>query len=170
MDCNCARPRKSGAEVHQDCSPGPCYRPQEGEVKASSGHVSCGALLPATLAAPAPSLLSSVRNSSFRRKKPSHHTRRPPPSRPISMFSSLKSLITTPLSWFVNTGDSFKTNDTTSKCKLIHNPAHLYNNEGDKQDAPLAYRVKHICLNSPERVNTLPTAPTPYLDPPTPSL
>src|SRR5258708_32286618 len=147
MDCNCARPRKSGAEVHQDCSPGPCYCPREGEVKASSGHVSCGALLPATLAAPAPSLSSSVRNSSFHRKKPSHHTRRPPPSRPISMFSSLKSLITTPLSWFVNTGDLFKTDDTPSRCKPIHNPANIYDDEGYNQDAPPPSTVKGTRLN-----------------------
>src|SRR5258708_34242212 len=139
MDCNCMRPRKSGAEVPQDCSLGPCYCPREGKIKARSSHVSCGALPPVTLVAPALSSLS-VRNSSFHHKKPSHHTRRPPPSCPISMFSSLKSLITTPLSWFVNTGDSFKTNDTTSKCKLIHNPAHIYDDEGDKQDAPSAYR------------------------------
>ena len=86
------------------------------------------------------------------------------------MFSSLKSLVTTPLSWFVNADDSFETDDTTSKRKLIHNPAHLYDDEGDKQDAPSAYRVKRIRLDSPERVDTLPAAPTPYLDPPTPSL
>src|SRR5258708_439328 len=80
---------------------------------------------PATLAAPSPS--SSVRLSGFRRKKPSHHTRRPPPSRSISMFSSLKSLVTTPLSWFVNaTDDSFETDDTPGKRKLIHTPANLY--------------------------------------------
>jgi nucleoporin NUP1 len=126
---------------------------------------------PATLAAPSPS--SSVRLSGFRRKKSSHHTRRPPPSRSISMFSSLKSLVTTPLSWFVNdTDDSFETDDTPGKRKLIHSPANLYDDEGDKQDTYSAYRVKRIRLNSPERVDTLPAprAPTSYLDPPTPSL
>jgi nucleoporin NUP1 len=87
------------------------------------------------------------------------------------MFSSLKSLVTTPLSWFANaTDDSFETDDTPGKRKLIHNPANLYDDEGDKQDAPSAYRVKRIRLNSPERVDTLPSAPTAYLDPPTPSL
>jgi len=86
------------------------------------------------------------------------------------MFSSLKSLVTTPLSWFVNaTDDSFETDDTPGKRKLTHNPANLYDDEGDKQDAPSAYRVKRIRLNSPERVPA-PPAPTPYLDPPTPSL
>ena len=118
---------------------------------------------PATLAAPSPS--SSVRHSGFRRKKPSHHTRRPPPSRSISMFSSLKSLVTTPLSWFANaTNDSFETDDTPGKRKLVHSAANLYDDEGDKQDAPSAYRVKRIRLDSPERVDTLPTAPTSYLE------
>ena len=84
------------------------------------------------------------------------------------MFSSLKSLVTTPLSWFVNaTDDSFETDDTPGKRKLIHNPANLYDDEGDKQDAPSAHRVKRIRLNSPERLDT---ALTPYLYPPTPSL
>ena len=129
---------------------------------------------PATLAAPSPS--SSARLSGFRRKKPSHHARRPPPPRSISMFSSLKSLVTTPLSWLVNaTNDPFETDDTPGKRKLIHSPAdNLYDDEGDRQDAPSAHRIKRIRLNSPEpeRVDTLstPSAPTPYLDPPTPSL
>jgi nucleoporin NUP1 len=87
------------------------------------------------------------------------------------MFSSLKSLVTTPLSWFANaTNDSFETDDTSGKRKLVHSAANLYDDEGDKEDAPSAYRVKRIRLDSPERVETLPTAPTSYLDPPTPSL
>ena len=40
----------------------------------------------------------------------------------------------------------------------------------DEQDAPSAYRVKRIHLDSTEGVDTLPTAPTLYLDFPTPSL
>src|SRR5216683_2866106 len=72
----------------------------------------------ATRAASSPS--SSARLTSLRRKKPSHHTRRPPPSRSISMFSSLKSLVTTPLSWFANaTNDSFESEDTSGKRKLV---------------------------------------------------
>ena len=89
------------------------------------------------------------------------------------MFSSLKSLVTSPLSWLVNaTNDSFETDDTPGKRKLIHSPANLYDDEGDKQNAPSAHRIKRIRLNSPERVDILsaPSAPTPYLDPPTPSL
>lgn len=87
------------------------------------------------------------------------------------MFSSLKSLVTTPLSWFANaTNDSFETDDTPGKRKLVHSAANLYDDEGDKQDAPSAYRVKRIRLDSPERVDTFPAAPTSYLDPPTPSL
>ena len=89
------------------------------------------------------------------------------------MFSSLKSLVTTPLSWFVNAADdSFETDDTPGKRKLIHNPVNLYDDGEDKQDAPSVHRVKRIRLNSPERLDTLPLPPalTPYLDPPTPSL
>ena len=87
------------------------------------------------------------------------------------MFSSLKSLVTTPLSWFANaTNDSFETDDTPGKRKLVHSAANSYDDEGDRQDAPSAYRVKRIRLDSPKRVDTLPTAPTSYLDPPTPSL
>lgn len=87
------------------------------------------------------------------------------------MFSSLKSLVTTPLSWFANaTNDSFETDDTPGKRKLAHSAANSYDDEGDKQDAPSAHRVKRIRLDSPGRVDTLPTAPTSYLDPPTPSL
>lgn len=87
------------------------------------------------------------------------------------MFSSLKSLVTTPLSWFANaTNESFETDDIPGKRKLVHSAANSYDDEGDKQDAPSAYRVKRIRLYSPERVDTLPTAPTSYLDPPTPSL
>ncbi|KAI9446630.1 hypothetical protein H4582DRAFT_2069931 [Lactarius indigo] len=125
---------------------------------------------PATLAAPSPS--SSARLSSLRRKKPSHHTRRPPPSRAISMFSSLKSLVTTPFSWFANAGnDTFESEDTPGKRKLIRAPSHPYDSEGEQQDTPSAYRVKRIRLNSPERV-AIPPVPSsaPYLDPPTPSL
>ncbi|KAH9001445.1 hypothetical protein EDB92DRAFT_2100040 [Lactarius akahatsu] len=125
---------------------------------------------PAALAAPSPS--SSARLSSLRRKKPSHHTRRPPPSRAISMFSSLKSLVTTPFSWFANAGnDTFEPEDTQGKRKLVHAPSHHYDSEGEQQDTPSAYRVKRIRLNSPERVATPPVPPpAPYLDPPTPSL
>ncbi|KAH9060041.1 hypothetical protein EDB87DRAFT_1684038 [Lactarius vividus] len=125
---------------------------------------------PAALAAPSPS--SSARLSSLRRKKPSHHTRRPPPSRAISMFSSLKSLVTTPFSWFANTGnDTFESEDTPGKRKLVHAPSHPYDSEGEQQDTPSAYRVKRIRLNSPEGVATPPVPPpAPYLDPPTPSL
>ena len=89
------------------------------------------------------------------------------------MFSSLKSLVTTPLSWLVNaTNDSFETDDTPGKRKLIHSPANLYDDEGDKQNAPSAHRIKRIRLNSPEHVDILsaPSASTPYLDPPIPSL
>ena len=124
----------------------------------------------ATRAASSPS--SSARLTSLRRKKPSHHTRRPPPSRSISMFSSLKSLVTTPLSWFANaTNDSFESEDTPGKRKLVHSPANPYDSEGDQKDAPSAYRAKRIRLDSPDRVVTLPVPPAPasYLDPPTPS-
>ena len=87
------------------------------------------------------------------------------------MFSSLKSLVTTPLSWFANAAnDSFETDDAPGKRKLVYSAANSYEDEGDKEDAPSAYRVKRIRLDSPERVDTLPTAPTSYLDPPTPSL
>ena len=147
---------------------------QTRKISGKSGTVGPDSMLtsspsPATLAAPSPS--SSVRHSGFRRKKPSHHTRRPAPSRSISMFSSLKSLVTTPLSWFANTtNDSFETDDTAGKRKLVHSAVNSYDDQGDKQDAPSAYRVKRIRLDSPERVDTLPTAPTSYLDPPTPSL
>ena len=116
---------------------------------------------------------SSARLTSLRRKKPSHHARRPPPSRSISMFSSLKSLVTTPFSWFADpTNDSFETEDTPGKRKLVHSPSNPYDSEGDQKDAPSAYRVKRIRLDSPNRVATLPVppAPTPYLDPPSPSL
>ena len=83
------------------------------------------------------------------------------------MFSSLKSLVTTPFSWFANTGnDTFESEDTPGKRKLVHGSSHPYDGEGEQQDAPSAYRVKRIRLNSPDRV----TAPTAYLDPPTPSL
>lgn len=125
---------------------------------------------PATLPVSSPS--SSARLS-LRRKKSSHHTRRPPPSRSISMFSSLKSLVTTPLSWFANAADdSFESEDTPGKRKLIHRPAHWSDSDGDKRDAPDAFRVKRIRLHSPVRVATqsVPPAPAPYLDPPTPSL
>ena len=121
---------------------------------------------PATLAAPSPS--SSARLSSLRRKKPSHHSRRPPPSRAISMFSSLKSLVTTPFSWFANAGnDNFESEDTPGKRKLAHTPSRPYDSDGEHQDAPSSYRVKRIRLNSPERVAG---PPVPYLDPPTPSI
>lgn len=121
---------------------------------------------PATLAAPSP---SSARLSGLRRKKPSHHTRRPPPSRAISMFSSLKSLVTTPFSWFANPGnDTFESEDTPGKRKLVHGSSHPYDSEGEQQDTPSAYRVKRIRLNSPDGVATPPVPP--YLDPPTPSL
>jgi nucleoporin NUP1 len=116
---------------------------------------------------------SSARLSSLRRKKPSHHTRRPPPSRSISMFSSLKSLVTSPFSWFANdTTDSFESEDTPGKRKLVHNLSNPYENEGDQQGIPSAYRAKRIRLDSPERVATPPVSrpgPRPYLDPPTPA-
>lgn len=89
------------------------------------------------------------------------------------MFSSLKSLVTTPFSWFADpTNDSFETEDTPGKRKLVHSPSNPYDSEGDQKDAPSAYRVKRIRLDSPDRVATLPVppAPTPYLDPPSPSL
>jgi nucleoporin NUP1 len=84
------------------------------------------------------------------------------------MFSSLKSLVTTPFSWFANAGnDTFESEDTPGKRKLVH----PYDSEGEQQDTPSTYRVKRIRLNSPERVATLPVPPpAPYLDPPTPSL
>jgi len=125
----------------------------------------------ATRAVSSPS--SSARLTSLRRKKPSHHTRRPPPSRSVSMFSSLKSLVTTPFSWFADsTNDSFETEDTPGKRKLVHSTSNPYDSEGDQKDAPSAYRVKRIRLDSPDRVATLPVppAPAPYLDPPSPSL
>lgn len=124
----------------------------------------------ATRAVSSPS--SSARLPSLRRKKPSHHTRRPPPSRSISMFSSLKSLVTTPLSWFANpTDDSFETEDTPGKRKLVHSPSNPYDSEGDQKDNP-SYRVKRIRLDSPDHVDmlTVPPAPISYLDPPSPSL
>ena len=47
-----------------------------------------------------------------------------------------------------------------------------YDSEGDQKDAPSAYRVKRIGLGSLDRVPMVPVppAPTPYLDPPSPSL
>jgi nucleoporin NUP1 len=127
----------------------------------------------AAVAAPSPS--SSARLTSLRRKKPSHHTRRLPPSRSISMFSSLKSLVTSPFSWFANsTSDSFESEDTPGKRKLIHAPSNPYDSEGDQHAIPSVYRAKRIRLDSPERVATLPvpaaSVPASYLDPPTPAL
>ena len=127
----------------------------------------------ATRAVSSPSL--SARLTSLRRKKPSHHVRRPPPSRSISMFSSLESLVTTPFSWFANpSDDSFETKDTPGKRKLVHSSSNPnpYDSEGGPKDAPSAYRVKRLCLDSPDRVPMLsvPPAPTPYLNPPSPSL
>ena len=86
------------------------------------------------------------------------------------MFSSLKSLVTTPFSWFANTGnDTFESEDTQGKRKLVHGPSH--DSDGEQQDTPSAYRVKRIRLNSPERVPTQSVLPpASYLDPPTPSL
>jgi nucleoporin NUP1 len=127
---------------------------------------------PSLASRPAPSPSSSARFTSLRRKKPSHHTRRPPPSRSISMFSSLKSLVTTPLSWFADPeDDSFESEDTPGKRKLVHS-SNPYDSEGDQKDAPSAYRVKRIRLDSPDHVATqpVPPAPVPYLDPPPPSL
>ena len=127
---------------------------------------------PSLVSRAAPSPSSSARLTSLRRKKPSHYTRRLPPSRSISMFSSLKSLVTTPLSWFANPeNDSFESEDTPGKRKLVHSPSSPYDNERDQQDAPPAYRVKRIRLDSPDRVATQPVpAHAPYLDPPSPSL
>jgi nucleoporin NUP1 len=120
----------------------------------------------AAVAAPSPS--SSARLSSLRRKKPSHHTRRLPPSRTLSMFSSLKSLVTSPLSWFANdTSDSFESEDTPGKRKLVHSPSNPYDNEEDQRGIPSTYRAKRIRLDSPEPVLV---PPAPYLDPPTPAL
>ncbi|KAN0128504.1 hypothetical protein V8E53_013711 [Lactarius tabidus] len=120
---------------------------------------------------PVPPSSSSARVSGLRRKKPSHHTRRPPPSRAVSMFSSLKSLVTTPLSWFANTGnDTFESEDTPGKRKLVHGSSRPYDSDGEQHDTPSAYRVKRIRLNSPERVASPVPHPAPYLDPPTPSL
>jgi hypothetical protein len=121
---------------------------------------------------PVPPSSSSARLSGLRRKKPSHHTRRPPPSRAVSMFSSLKSLVTTPLSWFANTGnDTFESEDTPGKRKLVHGSSRPYDSDGEQHDTPSAYRVKRIRLNSPERVATSPVPhPAPYLDPPTSTL
>ena len=92
----------------------------------------------------------------------------------ISMLSSLKSLATTPFSWFANpSDDSFETEDTPGKCKLVHSSSNSnpYDSEGDQKDPPLAYRVKRIRFGSLDRVPMLsvPSAPTPYL-PPSPSL
>lgn len=116
---------------------------------------------------PVPSPSSSARLSGLRRKKPSHHTRRPPPPRAISMFSSLKSLVTTPFSWFANTGnDTFESEDTPGKRKLVHGSSRPYESDGEQHETPSAYRVKRIRLNSPERV----APPAPYLDPPTPTI
>lgn len=122
---------------------------------------------PATVGAHSPS--SSARLNSLRRKKPSHHTRRPPPSRSLSMFSSLKSLVTSPFSWFANaTTDSFESEDTPGKRKLIHGSSNSYETEGDQQHSPSAHRVKRIRLHSPVPVSA--PIPAPYLDPPTPVL
>ena len=123
---------------------------------------------PATLAAASPSS-SSARLSGLRRKKPSHRIRRS-----VSMFSSLKSLVTNPLSWFANsTYDPFESEDTPGKRKLVHSPANPYDSEGDQQDPSSMYRVKRIRLDSPEHVVPPPRprpGPASYLDPPTPSL
>jgi len=86
------------------------------------------------------------------------------------MFSSLKSLVTTPLSWFAKSSDEpFESEDTPGKRKLVYNPANSYDNEGDRQDAPSANRVKRIRLGSPDSVVAQPRL-TAYLDPPTPSI
>ncbi|KAI0273841.1 hypothetical protein BC834DRAFT_966304 [Gloeopeniophorella convolvens] len=92
------------------------------------------------------------------------------------MFSSLKSLVTTPFSWFsTQPTDDFESEDTPGKRRRVHKPSGPHENDGDQVDTPSAYRVKRIRLDSPLRddrpTNPAPAPPhAPYLDPPIPSI
>lgn len=117
----------------------------------------------------------SPRQAPFPRRKTKPYHRRPPPTRAASMLSTIKNIVTAPLSWF-STADSFDQPASTQGKRRRPPPtppnaaaasaAHRRraDSPADLDPDELPSRPKRMRLHSP--VRELPRPNTGYLDPP----